>query len=672
MDARLGFGRLQRPKKQTLPFCQVVAAPDRRSAVFSVNSQILSLIVLFAITRLVASPAPVALPGLTLVHSLPASGPIVLHVDATDVERRIFRVSETVQVTPGPLTLYYPKWIPGHHSPTGPVESLAGLFIKAGGQPVRWKRDPLDMHTFRLDVPAGVRELKISFDYLSSQDGARTRVVQSPELAYIQWDKLILYPQGPAISELAVAAKLTLPTGWAWAGALEEEEGREDATVRFRPVSLDTLIDSPLFAGRHHRTFELVPGPVPVRINVFADTPEELDASPEQLAPHRRLVDEALSLFGARHFDRYDFLLSISDNVGGIGLEHQRSSENGVKRGYFREWEKNESRRVLLAHELVHSWNGKFRRPADLCTPDYNTPMQDSLLWVYEGLTEYWGVVLAARSGLWSLGMARGYLAYQGAMLDEKRAGRSWRNLQDTTNQPIMSRRVPQPFVSWQRTEDYYREGVFLWLDTDTKIRELTGGTRSLDDFARAFFGQDDGRWTPPSTYTFADVVSALNGVVAFDWASFLRERLDGNCAAAPRDGLRRGGWRNCNGEKPAPYQEKRDTLEQNTDFGHSMGLVLDHDAKVTEVVWGSPAFRAGITTACTLIAVKGLAYKPAVLQDAVHGAGKGQPLELLIRNLDRFRTVSVKDLTGLRYPALEWIDESPDLLSTILQPRVP
>ena len=236
MDARLGFGRLQRPKKQTLPFCQVVAAPDRRSAVFSVNSQILSLIVLFAITRLVASPAPVALPGLTLVHSLPASGPIVLHVDATDVERRIFRVSETVQVTPGPLTLYYPKWIPGHHSPTGPVESLAGLFIKAGGQPVRWKRDPLDMHTFRLDVPAGVRELKISFDYLSSQDGARTRVVQSPELAYIQWDKLILYPQGPAISELAVAAKLTLPTGWAWAGALEEEEGREDATVRFRPV----------------------------------------------------------------------------------------------------------------------------------------------------------------------------------------------------------------------------------------------------------------------------------------------------------------------------------------------------------------------------------------------------------------------------------------------------
>ena len=404
MDARLGFGRLQRPKKQTLPFCQVVAAPDRRSAVFSVNSQILSLIVLFAITRLVASPAPVALPGLTLVHSLPASGPIVLHVDATDVERRIFRVSETVQVTPGPLTLYYPKWIPGHHSPTGPVESLAGLFIKAGGQPVRWKRDPLDMHTFRLDVPAGVRELKISFDYLSSQDGARTRVVQSPELAYIQWDKLILYPQGPAISELAVAAKLTLPTGWAWAGALEEEEGREDATVRFRPVSLDTLIDSPLFAGRHHRTFELVPGPVPVRINVFADTPEELDASPEQLAPHRRLVDEALSLFGARHFDRYDFLLSISDNVGGIGLEHQRSSENGVKRGYFREWEKNESRRVVLAHELVDSGNGKFRRPADLCTPDYNTPMQDSLLCVYEGLTEYWGVVLAARSGLWSLG----------------------------------------------------------------------------------------------------------------------------------------------------------------------------------------------------------------------------------------------------------------------------
>lgn len=598
-------------------------------------------------------------------------GTVRLSVDATDLAHRVFHIRESIPVAPGSLVLYYPKWIPGHHAPTGPIDSLAGLQLSAGGHRVEWRRDPSNVYAFNVEVPAGATQLDAEFDLLSPAEPGRGRVVMTDAMVSVQWTDLLIYPAGYAVSRIPFAAELTLPAGWKLATALGDGTPA-GAAVRFAPVSLEVLMDSPVLAGRNFARLDLDPGsPVPVSLDVFADTPDELAATPAQVEAHRRLVREARQLFGARHFDHYDFLFSISDDLGGVGLEHQRSSEDSARPGFFREWDKAEDARVVMSHELVHSWNGKFRRPADLYTPDYNTPMQDSLLWVYEGMTEYYGVVLAARSGLWTPETARGFFAFHGAQLDEERAGRSWRPLQDTTNQPVINRRTAQAFVSWQRTEDYYREGAFIWLDADTKIRELTGGKRSLDDFARAFFGVEDGRWSP-LTYTFEDVVRTLNGVVAHDWAAFLRTRLDGHGPGAPLDGVARGGWRLEYKDEPMPYQKQRDEHDKSSNYSHSLGLVLDAAGKITNVVWGSPAFTAGLTPACTVVAVNGRAYKAERLKQAVRAAHDGGPIELLVRDLDSYRTVPVKYASGLRQPVLVRAEGTPDRLDDILRPRLP
>ena len=608
-------------------------------------------------------------------QDVPYPGVIQLHVDATDLDHRVFRVRESIPVAaPGRTTLFYPKWLPGNHSTTGPIDKLAGLIVRGNtGQRLEWQRDPIEMYAFHVDVPAGVTQLELEFEFLTPTDTSQWRVVMTPDLLGLQWEKALLYPAGYYARQIPVAATIQLPAGWPFASALRGAIRTGD-TVRFATVPLETLVDSPLFAGSHYRRVELdASAKRPVRLNIFADAPAELQATDEQLDKHRRIVREAIELFGARHFREYDFLLAISDHFTGIGLEHHESSENGVGLGYFTDWDSNGNGRDLLAHEMTHSWNGKFRRPADLWTPSYEIPMGPCLLWVYEGMTEYLGVVLSSRSGMWSPELTRDILARYAANYDLGRAGRQWRTLQDTTQQPILNYRGRQSYESWQRGKDYYTEGILVWLDVDTRIRELTRGKRSLDDFARAFYGVEDGR-IEPLTYTVDDVVAALNAIAPYDWATMLRSRLESHGPGAPLDGLQRGGWRLVFKDEPSPSVKESDSADGTQNFLYSLGVNLGKDGKVGEVFWDGVAFRAGIGPGMTIVAVNGKAYTHTRLKDALKAAKADTqlPTELLVRSADSFRTVRLDYHDGLRYPHLERIEKAPDLLSSILKPRLP
>jgi predicted metalloprotease with PDZ domain len=615
----------------------------------------------------VSSPPP----AIAEPRDVPYAGTIELDVDASDVERGIFRVRERLPVQgAGPLTLLYPEWHPGKHAARGAINLLAGIEVRANGERVPWRRDPLNVYAFHVDVPAGTAAVDLSFQFLSPTQTNQGRVVATREMLNLQWEAVLLYPSGHYASRIRVAPSLRLPEGWTFAAALDGA-ATEGAVTRFAATDLETLVDSPLFAGRYSRVVDLDPGAKrPVRLNLFADRADQLAATEEQLAPHRELVRQAYRLFGSQHYDHYDFLFALSDRMGGIGLEHHRSSENGVGGGYFTDWEKASSDRDLLAHEFVHSWNGKFRRPADLWTPNYETPMRGSLLWVYEGMTQYWGQVLSARSGMRTQQQALDYLAMTAAAY-QYRVGREWRPLGDTTLDPILSSRRPAPWRSWQRNEDYYSEGLLIWLDADTLIREQTRGRASLDDVARAFFGIDDGSWTP-ATYTFDDLVAALNGALPRDWSAFLRERVEVAGAEPPLDGLERGGYRLAFAEERTPFQRDSEQYNENADFTYSIGLSFGENGNVTQVQWDGPAFNEGVTVGTQVVAVNGVAFGAEALRRAITAAkdAASPPIELLLKTGNQYRTVVIDYRGGLRYPRLERNEGSPDRLREILAPR--
>jgi predicted metalloprotease with PDZ domain len=543
-----------------------------------------------------AQPQPVPLPPpIEAAQDRAYPGTIGLNVDATDLDRHIFRVRETIPVAAaGPMTLLLPKWIPGNHGPTGPLPAFAGLMVTAGGERVEWTRDTVDMYAFHLSVPPGATGLQVAFQYLSPPSDDEGRVVMTPNMLDVQWNPEVLYPAGYFARGIMLHPSLDLPAGWQYGTALETEAA-QGGHVTFKPVTLNVLLDSPLYAGRYFERLDLDPhGPAPVHLDVVADRPEDLAVKPEELQAHRNLVQQAYRNFGSHHYDHYDFLLSLSDEMGDEGLEHHRSSENGYDRDYFTDLDKAAGERDLLAHEYTHSWNGKFRRPADLWSPDFNVmPERDTLLWVYEGQTEYWGQVLSARAGILNAGQVRDDLALFAATL-QATPGRTWRNLQDTTNDPVLNMRRPQAWPSWSREEDYYIEGLMIWLDADTLIREKSNGAHSLSDFARAFFGGADGSWTT-RTYTFGDVVTALNLVQPYDWATFLRTRLDGHGAKPPLDGLTRGGWKLVFTAEKSAQEKAIEAARKTTDFVFSLGLSLGEEGSVDGVVWYSPAFEAGI-----------------------------------------------------------------------------
>ena len=647
-----------------------------RSATTACALALLSATPAFAQTRIettppVAAPAlPIALPAIPAARDLAWPGVLRLDVDATDLNRRIFRVRETIPVEhPGEMTLYFPEWLPGDHGPVGPVSQLAGLVITGGDQRIEWVRDTLHPLAFHIVVPDGVSEITAEFQHLSPTTDAQGRVTMTAEMLNIQWEKMLLYPAGRFSRNITMQASATLPAGWQLGTALETASTTGDTTT-FTPVPLDVLVDSPVFAGAHFRRIDLDPGGrSPVHLDIVADSPANIAPTDEQIGLLRALVQQADRLFGARHFDHYDFLMAMTDRLGGIGLEHHRSSENSVDPGFFTDWSSKLGDRDLLPHEYTHSWNGKYRRPADQNVANYNVPLQDSLLWVYEGQTQFWGKVLAARSGLHTKQQALDALALDAATYDHM-AGRSWRALQDTTNDPIITQRAPIGWRSWQRSEDYYVEGQLIWLDADTLIREKTGGRKGLDDFARAFFGVDDGAFGE-NPYTFDDVVRTLNGVVENDWATFLRTRLDGHGPGAPLDGLTRGGYRLVYTDTPSDYQKTLYAERGRNDFAWSLGLLTSATNGISSVQWGSPAFDAGLAVGMQVIAVNGDAASADVLARAITAAkDTDAPISLIIKDGDHYRTVEIAYHDGLKYPHLERIPGTPDRLGELYTPR--
>lgn len=630
-------------------------------------------------------------------------GVMDVDVDLTDLDQRVIRTQLRLPVAPGPLTLLYPRWLPGNHAPTGPVEALAGLIVQARDARgaltrIEWRRSPVNMHAFELVVPDGAVGLDIALQFTTPIAAEQGRRVITPDIASLQWEKALLYPAGHYVSRIRVRPVLRLRQGWSFATALRNTEvisvapttgaavGANALThqrVQFVDTTLERLIDSPVFAGRHMARWELDPhAAAPAHLNVFADRAALLEAKPEQVEAHRKLIREAVKAFGSRHYTRYEFLLALSEHFSGIGLEHHESSENALDPGYFTEWDTLGEMRDLLPHELTHSWIGKFRRPADLWTPNYNVPMQNSLLWVYEGMTEFWSPVLSARSGLWDDAFTKDALAWVAAVYGDQRPGRAWRNLQDTTNQPIMAYGRSRAHPTWQRGTDYYSEGTLLWLDVDAQLRALTREKRSIDDFAAKFFGVRDGE-LGPMTFRFEDLVAGLNEIAPHDWNAFLRSRLDthGGAVAAPvagadwpLTGLARSGWKLVYNDTPSPYVRSLETRNSNVNYTFSLGFTVQRDgARLGEVVWDSPAYRAGLAAGAQLVAVGGKAFDHELLREAISAAARpdsnGQ-IELLVRVFDDYRTVRIEYRGGLRYPHLERIPGTPDRLGALLKPR--
>lgn len=637
-----------------------------REAVCAVSIVALTL----AVHAQSVGPQPLPMPpAIEAPKDVPYPGAIQLAVDTTDVAHRIFRVRETIPVAGGqPMVLLFPEWLPGTHAPEGRIDLVGGLLISAHGARVEWTRDPVNVYAFHVRPPTGATALDVQFDFESPLDQAgQGRVAVTPEMLNLEWNNVLLYPAGFFARDIPMDVTLTVPDGWSVATALDRTTTRSNV-ITFARVPLNTLVDSPVIAGRYFETYDLdASGPAPVRLDVVADRPELLKPTSEQLAVHRALVQQAYRLFGSHHYDHYDFLVWLSDRVGGEGLEHHRSSEDGTVPGYFTDWNKSVAERDLLSHEFTHSWNGKFRRPADLWTPNFNVPMRDSLLWVYEGQTQYWGEVLAARAGLWTRQEALDQLALAAATYDH-RVGRAWRALADTTNDPIIAQRRSQPWPSWGRREDYYYEGMFVWLDADTLIREQSNGRRSLDDFAKMFFGVNNGSYTTV-TYQFDDVVKALNAVQPYDWAGFLHARLDAHASGAPLDGLTRGGYHLVYTDMASEYQKIMESGRGLTDLSFSLGLSAGSDGRIGSVLWDSPAFKASLTPGEQITAVNGAAFKGDLLKQAVTEAKTGGRIDLLIKNGNRYRTVTIDYRDGLRYPHLERT-ATPARLDDILSPR--
>jgi len=612
-----------------------------------------------------SAPQPVPIVDtIPAAQDVPYPGTITLNVDATDTERGIFTVHETIPVSKtGDVALLYPKWLPGNHAPRGEIEKVASLVVRANGKVLPWTRDTVDVYAFHVNVPQGAKTLDVDFQFLSATKGDQGRIVATPTMISLQPNSVSLYPAGYFTRQIPIQMTVKFPTGWTAAGAVPAKAS--GSTYSYDTTNYEILVDSPVLAGKYGKVFPLSPR---VDLSVFADDPKELNATPAQIDAHKRLVEQAAKTFGAQHYDKYNFLLSITDQLGGIGLEHHRSSENGVRPGYFIDWENSTATRNLLPHEFTHSWDGKFRRGADLWTPDFRMPMRDSLLWVYEGQTQFWGYVLQARSGIVSKQDTLDAYASILASYDNSR-GRDWRPMIDTTNDPIISSRRPKGWTSWQRSEDYYNEGLMVWMEVDAMLRQQSGGTKSIDDFAKAFFGIRDGDWGEV-TYTFDDVAATLNRIQPYDWAGFLQKRLTETGQPAPIQGFAMNGYKLIFTPEPTSYFSKVEKL-RGTDTSYSLGLVVGKDGNVTSTIWGSPAFKAAIDVGTSIEAVNGRAYSGDVLKAAIVEAKTSkEPIHLLVKNGERYRDLAIDYHGGPRYPRLEKIGSGETGLDRLLTPR--
>jgi predicted metalloprotease with PDZ domain len=602
-------------------------------------------------------------------------GPVKLDVNITNLTDRVEHVHEVIPVVPGAkqMILLYPQWLPGDHEPDGPIKMLGGIITTVDGQRVQWVRDRVNMYAFHVPLTPDAKTVGLDFDYLSPIKPSAGRIEMDKNLADLEWNEVLMYPAGYFSRDIPFDVTLHLPDGWKYATALETASDH-GSTVKFKQTPLNTLVDSPLYAGRYYARFDLSPTKTDeVHLNIFADKPEDLKMTPEELQLHKNLTLQEDKLYGSHHYKHYDFLLLLSNKVGGVGLEHHQSSEDGLGEDYLTDWKDGVLERDLLAHESTHSWNGKFRRPNDLWTPNFNVPMRDNLLWVYEGMTQYWGNVLTARAGMRTPEQTRDIFARVAAGFEASK-GRDWRPLIDTTNQPIISQRTPVSWVSWQRPEDYYTEGELIWLSVDTKIRQLTDDKKSLDDFCKKFLGVYNGSMITDQ-YDFQDIVNDLNAVAPYDWAKFLRTRIYDLHPQVPEGGITRGGYKLVYNDTPIEWEQTEFAKYGFADFSTSLGISVGAPhgggaAMIGNVWWGSPAFKAGLVPDTQLVSVNGEAYTAKGLREAILAAEKDhKPIEIQYRRGKDYKTVSIPYYGGLRIPHLERVAGKPDYLDQILAP---
>ncbi len=602
---------------------------------------------------------------------------ITLNVDASDAAAKIIHGRLYIPAKPGPLTLVFPKWIPGEHGPTGPIENSTGLRITAAGQPIRWQRDNVDVFTFHMDVPAGADAVDVALDYISpveAESGFSAGTNSTAQMTLLSWNSILVYPAGFPADRIPFKASLKLPNGWKYGTPLTTMSQGSDGTIDFKPVSLYSLIDSPVIAGRFFRTVKLTPPGFnpPVQMDIAADSDEALQISPQLIDKYKNLVTEAVALFGSTHYREYHFLLSLSNHVAHFGLEHHEANDSRTYERALVDPDVFKLAASLLPHEYVHSWNGKFRRPAGLVIPDFNESMKGDLLWVYEGLTEYLGDVLAARSGLQTIPQYRDYLAITSARLNTQ-SGRTWRPLIDTTIDAQILYNAASEWQNWRRTTDFYDEGELIWLEADVLIRQTTNGSKSLDDFCKIFFAGA----TPkpieapaPKPYMLDEVVSTLKQVAPYDWQKFFEDRLWSTASKAPLGGIENGGWKLAYQENPSEILRLRSDAKRVNDFNFSLGLQLKPDGLISDVNVLQPAGKAGIMPGMRLVAVNGRAYRPEVLGDMLRsGKTSKEPLELLVENAEYYKTYRVDYHGGPQYPYLE-SNGKKDWLTEIISPK--
>ena len=594
------------------------------------------------------------------------SGEIRLTVDAREAPLKILRANIEMPAHPGALTLYYPRWIPGVHEPAGPAGNVAGLKVTANSKEVAWRRDLRDVSAFHVDVPTGANSLSIKFDYLVSNGpdgpfgGAATE-----KLLILNWNQVLLYPAGSPASKLSYKPTLLLPNGWKFGTALPVANQIENGVV-FQPVSLERLVDSPVLTGEYYRAIDLTPPGEPVHheIDVAADSEAALAMPAEVKQGLTNLVAEAGKLFGARHYREYHFLLTLSDHSPHFGLEHHESNDSRLPERVFLSPRAAREIGGLLAHEYAHSWSGKFRRPANLSTPEFHTPMETDLLWVYEGNTTYLGDLLAARSGLWTPEEYRQSLAAMAADLGPGQPGRTWRPLADTAV-AIPGMFEGRGFGNWRRGADYYEEGELIWLEVANIIHDRSHGQMSFEDFFHAFYGGAN-NGPEVKTYTFEELVKALNEVVAYDWAGLLRARLNSTSADAPTGGIEAAGWKLAFNDQPPPRGRRR----EDPGLIYSLGLKLDADGSVSDSIYGGSAFKAGITPGMKVVGVNGRVFSEDLLNDAVKASkDSARPIELLVVNEEYYKTCAIDYHGGELYPHLVRDEGKPDYLDELIKP---
>jgi len=608
-----------------------------------------------------------------LAPALAQKAPIQITADLSDAPRKLYHAEIDLPVTAGPLTLTTPQWIPGNHRPTGPVDEITGVVFSVNGKPLAWRRDDVDLYQFHLVVPEGVTTLHAHLDCIVTRR-------LSQKLAVLEWEKLLLYPANTPVREIPIQPSLIVPAGWGIGTALTPiGDGpypvpANGATTHYAATNVEQLQDSPVITGEYFHEFPLAPTITPKHfIDVVSDNPEDSNLRPALLAELGNLVRETDALYSSHHYNVYHFLLTLSDVAGGEGLEHGQSSDNGVGEKGFSDDAHQLGEADLLPHEFTHSWNGKYRRPVGLYQPDFATAQQGALLWVYEGMTEYLGDMLAARSGLETQAQYRDILARSAASLDY-RPGREWRSTSDTAISASILRDDGPEWAMWRRGQDYYQEGELLWLDADTLIRKLTQNKKSLDDFQKIFLAKGGNTGPLIVPYKFDELVEDLNAVAPYDWATFLHDRVDKINPRADLAGIEQGGYKLVYKDKPDPSQKmlmsSGSPRYRGLNCWYSLGLRIGSDGAIMDVRWNGPADKARLAPTEKIIAVNGQIFSNDALQTAIRGAkDKTDPIHLIVQ-ADSF--VSMIDLDyhdGERYPVLERVEGTPAYLDDITKP---